>query len=111
MFHPWFSVMMLLFEASEVVALRIRRRRRGGADAWDEAHLMVSETITAGLEAVNGLMTGSNSLAIVDRYREHVAADAHRLAATQCRAVGEQELVRILQERTGILPTAHRRSP
>ena len=50
MFNPWYPVMLLAFESSEVVTLRMLKMGLGGADAWDEAHLMVSEKICAGLE-------------------------------------------------------------
>ena len=70
---------------------------------------MVSEKINAGFEAAAGLMSGGTPLARVERYREQVAANAGRLVATKPRAVAEEELARILQERTGMLPTAHRR--
>jgi hypothetical protein len=83
MFNPWFSVMMLAIEASEVAALRMLKIRLGGAEAWDEIQLMVSEKISAGLETVNSMMTGSNPLATVERYREHVAANASRLVTTK----------------------------
>ena len=105
MINPWFSLMLLAVEASEVITLRMLKMGLGGADAWDEAHLMVSEKINAGLEAVAGLMSGGTPLATVERYREQVAANAGRLVATKPRPGG----ARILQERTGLLPTAHRR--
>ena len=38
MFNPWYPVMLLAFESSEVVTLRILKMGRGGADAWDETH-------------------------------------------------------------------------
>ena len=65
----------------------------------------MSEKIGAGLEAVNSVMTGGLPLAVVERYREHVAANATRLVTPKFRPVGEQELVGILQSRTGMLPT------
>ena len=110
MFNPWYPVMLLAFEASEVVTLRMLKMGRGGADAWDEAHLMVSEKICAGLEVFSSMMTGSLPLACVERYREHVAANASRLVSTKPCPISEQELARILQEPRGLLPTAHRRS-
>ena len=71
----------------------------------DEAVLMMSEKIGTGLEAVNSVMTGGLPLAVVKRYREHVAANATRLVTPKFRPVGEQELVGILQASTGMLPT------
>ena len=110
MINPWFSLMLLAVEASEVITLRMLKMGFGGADAWDEAHLTLSEKISAGLEAATGLMSGGTPLATVERYRQQVAANASRLAATKPRPVGEEELARILQERTGLLPMAHRRT-
>ena len=109
MINPWFSLMLLAVEASEVITLRMLKMGLGGVDAFTEAQLMVNEKISAGLEAATGLMSGGTPLATVERYREQVAANASRLAATKPRAVGEEELARILQERTGMLSTAHRR--
>jgi len=109
MINPWSSLMLLAVEASEVITLRMLKMGLGGVDAFTEAQLMVNEKISAGLEAATGLMSGGTPLATVERYREQVAANASRLAATKPRAVGEEELARILQERTGMLPTAHRR--
>lgn len=50
MFNAWFSAMLLGFEASEVIRLRMMRIACGGEDACEEAHLMVSEKIRAALE-------------------------------------------------------------
>jgi hypothetical protein len=65
---------------------------------------MVGEKIGAGLEAFSGLMAGSHPLAVIDRYREHVAANMTRLGTPKPRPVSEQELVGILQARTGMSP-------
>ena len=73
--------MLLAFEASEVVTLRMLKMGLGGADAWNEAHLMMSEKIRAGLEAVSDLMTGGNPLATDEWYSERVAANASRRVA------------------------------
>ena len=105
MFNAWFSLMLLAVEANEVITLRMLKMGLGGADAWDEARLMMSEKIGAGLEAVNSVMTGGLPLAVVERYRELVAVNAIRLVTPKFRPVGEQELVGILQSRTGMLPT------
>ena len=103
MINSWFSLMLLAVEASEVITLRMLKLGLGGVDACTEAQLMVSEKISAGLEAATGLMSGGTPLATVERYREQVAANASRLVAKP-RPVGEEELARILQERTGMLP-------
>ena len=102
--NPWFSLMLLAVEANEVITLRLLKIGLGGTDAWEEARLMVSEKIGASLEAANGLMAGMHPLAVIERYREHVAANATRLATSKPRLVNEQELVSILLARTGMVP-------
>jgi hypothetical protein len=51
----------------------------GGRKARREAELMVREKIQAGLEATANLMAGASGDEIVDRYRQHVKANAKRL--------------------------------
>jgi hypothetical protein len=53
----------------------------GGQSALDEAHLMVSEKIDAAYEAGTALISGGSTFGVIERYREHVAANAGRLAA------------------------------
>jgi hypothetical protein len=53
---------------------------RGGKPARREAKLMVSEKINAAFEATARLMAGASGDEIVHRYRQHVAANAKRLA-------------------------------
>ena len=43
---------------------------------------MVSEKIDAMFEGGASLMTGATPASIIDRYREHVAANTKRLSAT-----------------------------
>ena len=71
---------MLAVEANEVVALRMMKLMRGGKRARREAELMVSEKIDAAFEATASLMAGASGDEIVHRYRQHVAANAKRLA-------------------------------
>jgi hypothetical protein len=78
---PWLAGAMLAFEACEVVSLRLARLAVAGEDADREAHLMVSEKVDAMFEATASLMAGASAADIVDRYREHVAANAKRLLA------------------------------
>ena len=77
---PWLASAMLAFEACEVIQLRLAKLASGGDDADDEAHLMVSEKIDAMFEAGASMMAGATAAAVVGRYREHVAANARRLA-------------------------------
>jgi hypothetical protein len=78
---PWLTSVMLAFEACEVIALRLAKFAVAGDDADREAHLMVSEKLDAMYEASASLMAGASAADIVDRYREHVAANARRLLA------------------------------
>jgi len=79
---PWFSSAMLACESFEVIRLRLEKFMIGGDDADHEAHLMVSEKIDAMFEAGTSLMAGATPASVVDRYREHVAANTKRLSAT-----------------------------
>jgi hypothetical protein len=78
---PWLASAMLAFEACEVIRLRLAKFAAAGEDAEHEAHLMVSEKVDAAFEAGASLMAGATAANIIDRYREHVAANAKRLAA------------------------------
>lgn len=77
---PWYSSTMLILESSSVVGLRLTKLTRGGREAGDEANLMVAEKIAAAFEAVETLLTGGGLSIVIDRYREHVTANATRLA-------------------------------
>lgn len=85
MFNAWFSAMLLGFEASEVIRLRMMRIACGGEDACEEAHLMVSEKIRAALDALSAMMGGGSAFSVIEGYREHVAANACRLRVMRVR--------------------------
>jgi phosphopantetheine adenylyltransferase len=53
---------------------------RGGRNARREAKLMVNEKMDAAFEATARLMVGATGDEIVQRYRQHVAANAKRLS-------------------------------
>jgi hypothetical protein len=74
------SLMMLAVEANGVVAQRMMKLIRGGRSARREAKLMVSEKVVAAFEATARLVAGASGDEIVHRYRQHVAANAKRLA-------------------------------
>jgi hypothetical protein len=78
---PWFAGTMLAFESFEVIRLRLEKLLIGGDAADHEARLMVSEKIDAMFEAGASLKTGATPASIIDRYREHVAANTKRLSA------------------------------
>ncbi len=77
---PWYSLMMLGFEANSVIGLRLMKLAAGGDAARKEAELMVSEKMDAAMEAGTTLMSGGSLTRVVDRYRQHVAANQHRLS-------------------------------
>jgi hypothetical protein len=78
---PWYAGAMLAVEASEVVRLRCEKLSQGDEAAGQEAVLMVSEKVAAAFEAFASLLSGATPAAVVQRYREHVAANAKRLSA------------------------------
>jgi hypothetical protein len=80
---PWYAGAMLAVEASEVVRLRCEKLGHGDEAAAQEAMLMVSEKIAAAFEAAASLLAGATPGTIVQRYREHVAANARRLSANE----------------------------
>ncbi len=78
MYDP-FAVAMLAYEAQAVVALRLVKLAWGGPAAQAEASQMVSEKISASIEAAGSLMLGGSTDAVVARYRELVAENTKRL--------------------------------
>lgn len=80
MFYPWYPAMMLAFEASNVIDLRLWKIARGGEEGAAESHLMVKEKVDALFEAGSVLVAGGSPAQIIDMYRKHVAANALRLA-------------------------------
>lgn len=80
MFFPFYSAMMLGLESGHVIGLRMLKITRGGSDALNEMNLMVDEKVHAAFETGANLMAGASAGSIVDRYRQHVAANAERLA-------------------------------
>ncbi|WP_456622910.1 hypothetical protein [Bradyrhizobium sp. P5_C12] len=80
---PWYAGTMLAVEASEVVRLRCEKLSHGDEAAGHEAMLMMSEKIAAAFEATASLLAGATPAAIIQRYREHVAANAKRLSANR----------------------------
>jgi hypothetical protein len=80
MFVPFYSTMSLAFESGNVIGLRMMKMMSGGSGSHDEAHLMVMEKLNAMFEASLSLMAGGTASSVVERYREHVAANAKRLS-------------------------------
>ena len=80
---PWYAGAMLAVEATEVVRLRCEKLSHGDMAAGQEAVLMVAEKMAAAFEAAASLLSGATPGAVVQRYREHVAANARRLSANE----------------------------
>jgi hypothetical protein len=80
MFGPFYSTVFLALESGNVIKLRMMKMMSGGSGSYDEANLMVTEKVHALFEAGASLMTGGTASSIVDRYRQHVAANAKRLS-------------------------------
>ena len=57
MFVPFYSIVLLAFESSNVIGLRMMKMMSGGGSE-DEAHLMVMEKIHAMFEACYGWRHG-----------------------------------------------------
>lgn len=78
---PWFTVVSLALESSEVIGLRVARLARGGSEAQHEAHLILSEKMGAVFEIAATLLSGATAAHVVDRIRDQVTANARRLSA------------------------------
>ena len=83
MFFPFYSTMMLGLESGNVIGLRLLKLAGGGREALNELHLMVGEKVNAAFESGANLMAGASADSIVDRYRQHVAANAERLRSVR----------------------------
>ena len=79
MLESWLSALMLAVESNNVVRLRLWKIAGGGSEALNEASLMVQEKIAAAFEAQAVMWSGGSTSSVIERYREHVAANAKRL--------------------------------
>jgi hypothetical protein len=80
MLFPFYSTMMLGLESGNVIGLRMLKLTCGGSDALSEMRLMMREKVDAALESGANLMAGASADSVVQRYRQHVAANAERLS-------------------------------
>ncbi|MEA2840558.1 MAG: hypothetical protein QOF41_1888 [Methylobacteriaceae bacterium] len=80
MFFPFHSATMLAIESTRVIGLRMTKIAGGGTAALDETQLMVGEKIRAGVEAMETLISGGTTAAVLSRYHEHVSANVGRLS-------------------------------
>jgi len=72
--------MMLGLESGHVIGLRMLKFTYGGSDALHEMHLMIREKVDAAFESGANVMAGATAVTVIDRYRQHVAANAARLS-------------------------------
>lgn len=80
MFSPFYSTTMLALESCDVIGLRLAKLMSGSRDSQEEAQLMMSEKVDAMFEATAILWASGSVNSVVNRYREHVAANAKRLS-------------------------------
>lgn len=80
MFVPFNSTVFLAFESGNVIGLRMMKMMSGARGSRDETHLMVMEKLDSMFEAGATLMAGGTASSVVDRYGQHVAANAKRLS-------------------------------
>lgn len=81
MLFPWYEATMLSVESAHVIALRFLTIAAGGKRARNESELMIREKVEALIECGESFCTGATLAMVIARYREHVAANALRLAA------------------------------
>ncbi len=75
-----FDMNLLALEAQQVMAMRMLKLSRGGANGAKEARRMVSEKICAASEAGLNLVSGGSGHSVVKHYRRKVRANHRRLA-------------------------------
>jgi hypothetical protein len=80
MFSYWANVAMLAAESQYTIWLRMMKMATGGAEAQNEARLMVSEKIKAAREATGNLACGGTANSVVQAYRMKVRANSRRLS-------------------------------
>jgi hypothetical protein len=85
MFFPFYSTRMLGLESGNVIKLRMLKHTRARSDTLNELHLMIEEKVNAAFESGANLMAVASADSVVDRYRQHVAANAERLSIRQGR--------------------------
>ena len=77
---PWFTLVSLTLESSEVIGRRVAKLAGGGIDARQEADLIMSEKVNAFFELSARLISGATVIDVIERIREQVAANARRLS-------------------------------
>ncbi len=67
MVNPWYCANLLAFEANDVMRLRMMKIAFGGGEAFSEMHLMMTEKIGAGVEALSSMMFGGTPMSVIER--------------------------------------------
>ncbi len=82
-YRAWSRLMrdttLLAMESQAVIGLRLARFALGGQDAGLEAQRMVTEKVSAAIEAAGLLAGGGSAHAVCNGYRRKVRANARRL--------------------------------
>ncbi len=85
--NKWWKFSRDLFvanlEAQQVIALRVHKLALGGPLAQEEAQRMVSEKVSASVEAATTVVTGGSPQKVLRRYRTIMRANAKRLSKTR----------------------------
>ena len=81
MSFPWYASAMLAFESFEVIRLRLEKLVISGDAADHEAVSWSARRSMPCSKPGANLMAGATPASIVERYREHVAANTKRLSA------------------------------
>ena len=85
--HEWWALSSDIFSANlaaqRAIALRLMKIAKGGAAAQREADKMVSEKMTAGIEAAAKLAMGGSLGSVVRHYRTIVRANEKRLSTVR----------------------------
>ena len=74
------DVMLAHFEAQRVIALRLAKLAQGGKSAEVESRRMITEKMTAAVEAATALTAGKSPHAVLRRYRTLMRANERRLS-------------------------------
>ncbi|MGO4839583.1 hypothetical protein AB4144_45790 [Rhizobiaceae sp. 2RAB30] len=80
MYRLWLNMMMLGFEAQQVIWLRTLRLAAGGKLGKREARRMAVEKVVAGAQAAESVATGAKAESVVRGYRKKVRANWRRLS-------------------------------
>jgi hypothetical protein len=74
-----FDILMLATEAQRVIGLRLAAIASGGPAAELETRMMVTEKMTAALDAAGMLARGASTRSVISFYRSRVQANVRRL--------------------------------